>query len=318
MLRSVAVILQEPVAAFEYGVVCEVFGVDRTDEGVPRFDFRVCGINPGAPLNFTTGAQVIPQYGLDACADADLIAIPAGQVRSDFNEEVLDVLRAADARGAYILSVCTGSFVVAAAGLLDGLSASTHWRYGKEMSELFPHVQVNTDVLYVEEGNIITSAGTAAGIDASLHLVRKEHGPTIANKIARRMVVPPQREGGQRQFVKAPVPVCDTDGFGEVLGWMLQNLSADIAIADLATRAHMSSRTFARRFADEVGTSPLRWLTEQRVLAAQSLLETTDLGIEEVARQVGFSSATLLRHHFAAIVGITPTAFRTRFGTAAS
>lgn len=316
MLRSVAVVLQEPVAAFEYGVICEVFGVDRTDEGVPRFDLRVCAMEPGKPMRFTTGAQIIPEYGLDACADADLIAIPAGQVRTDFPAEILDVLRAADNRGAYILSVCSGAFVVAAAGLLDGRSASTHWKHGQEMSEMFPSVQVNTDVLYVEEGNIITSAGTAAGIDASLHLVRKEHGPTVANKIARRMVVPPQREGGQRQFVKAPVPECDTDGFGAVLTWMLQNLESDIAIADLAGRAHMSSRTFARRFADEVGTSPLRWLTEQRVLAAQSLLETTDLGIEEVARQVGFSSATLLRHHFASIVGITPTAFRTRFGCA--
>jgi transcriptional regulator GlxA family with amidase domain len=237
-------------------------------------------------------------------------------MRTDFPEEVLDVLRAADARGAYILSVCTGSFVVAAAGLLAGKSASTHWKYGREMAELFPDVAVNTDVLYVQEGNIITSAGTAAGIDASLHLVRTEHGPTIANKIARRMVVPPQREGGQRQFVKAPVPVCDEDGFGRVLNWMLRNLEQDISIADMATKAHMSPRTFARRFADEVGTSPLRWLTEQRVLAAQSLLETTDLGIEEVARQVGFSSATLLRHHFSAIVGITPTAFRVRFGCA--
>lgn len=316
MLRSVAVILQEPVAAFEYGVVSEVFGVDRTDEGVPKFDYRVCGIEPGKPLNFTTGAQVIPQYGLEACADVDLVAIPAGQIRSDYPEAVLDVLRAADARGAYILSVCTGSFIVAAAGLLQGRSASTHWKYGKEMSELFPDVDVNTDVLYVQEGNIITSAGTAAGIDASLHLVRTEHGPTIANKIARRMVVPPQREGGQRQFVKAPVPECDEDGFGRVLNWMLRNLKQDISIADMATKAHMSPRTFARRFADEVGTSPLRWLTEQRVLAAQSLLETTDLGIEEVARQVGFSSATLLRHHFSAIVGITPTAFRVRFGCA--
>ena len=152
MLRSVAVILQEPVAAFEYGVVSEVFGVDRTDEGVPKFDYRVCGIEPGKPLNFTTGAQVIPQYGLEACADVDLVAIPAGQIRSDYPEAVLDVLRAADARGAYILSACTGSFIVAAAGLLQGRSASTHWKYGKEMSELFPDVDVNTDVLYVQEG----------------------------------------------------------------------------------------------------------------------------------------------------------------------
>lgn len=314
MLKSVAVILQEPVAAFEYGVVCEVFGVDRTDEGVPPMELRVCGIEPGKPLNFTTGAQIVPTYGLDACADADLVAIPAGRLAADYPDEVLEVLRAADRRGAYILSVCTGAFVLAAAGLLDGKSATTHWKYGAQMTELFPEVRVNTDVLYVQEGNIITSAGTAAGIDASLHLIRTEHGPVAANKIARRMVVPPHRDGGQRQFVKEPVPECDSDGFGQVLGWMLSNLDADIAISDMAAKAHMSPRTFARRFRDEVGTSPLRWLTEQRVLAAQGLLESSDHGIEEIARQVGFGSATLLRHHFSTAVGITPTAFRSRFG----
>lgn len=314
MLKSVAVILQEPVAAFEYGVVCEVFGVDRTDEGVPPMELRVCGIEPGKPLNFTTGAQIVPTHGLDACADADLVAIPAGRLAADYPDEVLEVLRAADRRGAYILSVCTGAFVLAAAGLLDGKSATTHWKYGAQMAELFPEVRVNTDVLYVQEGNIITSAGTAAGIDASLHLIRTEHGPVAANKIARRMVVPPHRDGGQRQFVKEPVPECDSDGFGQVLGWMLSNLDADIAISDMAARAHMSPRTFARRFRDEVGTSPLRWLTEQRVLAAQGLLESSDHGIEEIARQVGFGSATLLRHHFSTAVGITPTAFRSRFG----
>jgi len=314
VLKSVAVILQEPVAAFEYGVVCEVFGVDRTDEGVPPMELRVCGIEPGKPLNFTTGAQIVPTYGLDACADADLVAIPAGRLAADYPDEVLEVLRAADRRGAYILSVCTGAFVLAAAGLLDGKSATTHWKYGAQMAELFPEVRVNTDVLYVQEGNIITSAGTAAGIDASLHLIRTEHGPVAANKIARRMVVPPHRDGGQRQFVKEPVPECDSDGFGQVLGWMLSNLDADIAISDMAAKAHMSPRTFARRFRDEVGTSPLRWLTEQRVLAAQGLLESSDHGIEEIARQVGFGSATLLRHHFSTAVGITPTAFRSRFG----
>jgi AraC family transcriptional regulator, transcriptional activator FtrA len=314
VLKSVAVILQEPVAAFEYGVVCEVFGVDRTDEGVPPMELRVCGIEPGKPLNFTTGAQIVPTYGLDACADADLVAIPAGRLAADYPDEVLEVLRAADRRGAYILSVCTGAFVLAAAGLLDGKSATTHWKYGAQMAELFPQVRVNTDVLYVQEDNIITSAGTAAGIDASLHLIRTEHGPVAANKIARRMVVPPHRDGGQRQFVKEPVPECDADGFGQVLGWMLSNLDADIAISDMAAKAHMSPRTFARRFRDEVGTSPLRWLTEQRVLAAQGLLESSDHGIEEIARQVGFGSATLLRHHFSTAVGITPTAFRSRFG----
>ena len=314
MLRTVAAIVLPGVAPFELGVVCEVFGVDRTDEGVPPMELRVCGIEPGKPLNFTTGAQIVPTYGLDACADADLVAIPAGRLAADYPDEVLEVLRAADRRGAYILSVCTGAFVLAAAGLLDGKSATTHWKYGAQMAELFPEVRVNTDVLYVQEGNIITSAGTAAGIDASLHLIRTEHGPVAANKIARRMVVPPHRDGGQRQFVKEPVPECDSDGFGQVLGWMLSNLDADIAISDMAAKAHMSPRTFARRFRDEVGTSPLRWLTEQRVLAAQGLLESSDHGIEEIARQVGFGSATLLRHHFSTAVGITPTAFRSRFG----
>lgn len=314
MLKTVAVIVQEPVALFEYGVIHEVFGLDRTDDGVPAFDLLICSPTPGVPLDSGSGASVIAPHPLSKALDADLVAIPGGRTDVDPPVEVLDTLREAARRGARLLSVCSGAFALAATGLLDGKRCTTHWRHGALLAERFPDVRVDTDVLFVDEYPVITSAGTAAGIDACLYVVREEHGPVVANAIARRMVVPPHRDGGQRQFVAAPVPKCSDDGFGAILAWMVENLDADIAVDDLARRAHMSSRTFARRFVDEVGTTPHRWLTEQRVAHARTLLESTDIGIEQVAAQVGFGSATLLRHHFTAAVGLSPTAYRRRFG----
>ncbi|WP_299568980.1 helix-turn-helix domain-containing protein [uncultured Williamsia sp.] len=314
MLKTVAVIVQEPVALFEYGVIHEVFGLDRTDDGVPAFDLLICSPTPGVPLDSGSGASVIAPHPLSKALDADLVAIPGGRTDVDPPVEVLDTLREAARRGARLLSVCSGAFALAATGLLDGKRCTTHWRHGALLAERFPDVRVDTDVLFVDEYPVITSAGTAAGIDACLYVVREEHGPVVANAIARRMVVPPHRDGGQRQFVAAPVPKCSDDGFGAILAWMVENLDADIAVDDLARRAHMSSRTFARRFVDEVGTTPHRWLTEQRVAHARTLLESTDIGIEQVAAQVGFGSATLLRHHFTAAVGLSPSAYRRRFG----
>lgn len=314
MLKTVAVIVQEPVALFEYGVIHEVFGLDRTDDGVPAFDLLICSPTPGVPLASGNGASVIAPHPLSAALDADLVAIPGGRTDIDPPVDVLDTLREVVARGGRLLSVCSGAFTIAATGLLDGKRCTTHWRHGELLAERFPAVRVDTDVLFADEYPIITSAGTAAGIDACLYVVREEHGPVVANAIARRMVVPPHRDGGQRQFVAAPVPRCSDDGFGAILAWMVENLDADIAVDDLARRAHMSSRTFARRFVDEVGTTPHKWLTEQRVAHARTLLESTEIGIEQVAGQVGFGSATLLRHHFTSAVGLSPTAYRRRFG----
>lgn len=313
MLKSVGVLLHGNVALFEFGVVYEVFGLDRSDDGVPVFDFRVAAPEPSQPLTVGRGISVQVSHTLDECRDVDLVAIPGGKTDGNYPEEILDTVRAVVDNGGRVLTVCSGAFVAGAAGLLDGRRCTTHWRYGEELARQFPKAQVDTDVLFVDDGPVTTSAGTAAGIDASLHLVREAWGASVANRIARRMVVSPHRDGGQRQFVDMPMPACSDKGFGELLGWLLEHLDRDVTVDAMAERMHMSSRTFARRFVDEVGVSPRRWLTEQRVLAAKELLESTDAPVEEVARLVGFASATLLRHHFAASVGVSPLVYRRRF-----
>lgn len=310
-LRSVAVLLQEPVSLFEYGVLAEVFGLDRTDEGVPAFDYRVCAEAPG-PLDARNGTTVTAAFGLAAAADADLVAVPASPAAREPSAAVVDVLRSAVERGAWVMSVCSGAFTLGAAGVLDGRDCTTHWRYAEELALRHPRARVDPDVLYVRDGTVITSAGTAAGIDAALHLVRLELGSAVASTIARRMVVPPHRDGGQRQYITRPVPTTEAESLGPVLEWMLEHLDAAVTVDELARRATMSPRTFARRFVAETGTTPHQWVTDQRVLRARQLLEETDLPVEAVARDAGFGSAALLRHHFARCTGITPTAFRTQ------
>jgi transcriptional regulator GlxA family with amidase domain len=314
MLRSVAVLVLPELAVFEFGVLCEVFGLDRSDDGLPVLEYRVCGVEAGKPVSTTTtaGVQVVPQYGLEGLRGADLVAVPATRLR-EFPEEALQALRDAEAAGAMLLSVCSGVFVLAAAGLLDGRRVTSHWHSVEELRERYPAVEVDPDVLYVDDGNLITSAGTAAGIDACLHLVRRELGSAVVNGIARRMVVPPQREGGQRQFIDRPVPECSADSLGPLLDWILTHLDVEHTVADLARRAAMSERTFARRFVNETGTTPLRWLTRQRVLHARRLLEDTDLTVDAVAARCGFGSPTLLRHHFRKVVGVAPTDYRRVF-----
>jgi transcriptional regulator GlxA family with amidase domain len=313
MLNTVAVVLIDDFATFEFGVLCEVFGIDRTDDGVPPIEFRVCAERPGQPLTTSVGVRVVPDLGLDALVGADLVALPAYTIRDEYPAEVLAAVRAAAARGSTLLTVCSGAFLLGAAGLLDGRRCTTHWRHADEFAKRFPAAQLDPDVLFVDDGDIVTSAGTAAGIDACLHLVRRELGTGPANAIARRMVVPPQREGGQRQFVDLPIPECTGDSLQPVLAWMVEHLGDDHTVADLARRASLAERTFARRFVAETGTTPHRWLTMQRVLHARRLLEETQLGIDDIAQAAGFGTGALLRHHFHRVVGVAPHDYRRTF-----
>ena len=313
MLHTIAVIAQEPVAMFELGVLCEVFGVDRTDDGVPSFEFRVCSSRPGEVLRTTSGMSVVAPFPLDAARGADLVAIPGGPVDGPYDPAVLDILRDTAANGGRVLSVCSGAFQLAAAGLLDGRECTTHWRHTGRLADDYPRACVDRAVLYVEDGPVLTSAGTAAGIDACLHLVRTELGSEVATRIARRMVVPPHRFGGQRQFVETPLPAEPCESLQDLLEWVGERLDEEHSIPSLARRAAMSERTFARRFAAEVGMTPHRWLTSQRVLRARHLLESTDLDIERIARESGFATAAVLRHHFQRQIGIPPVAYRRAF-----
>ncbi len=316
MLRDVAVAVCDQVAAFELGVVSEVFGLDRTADGFPGYDFAVCAIEP-PPLRTTSGFSIVTPHGIERLRSADLIAIPAWRDPAEPPPEAfLDELRAAVARGARVMSVCTGAFVLAAAGLLDGRRAATHWRYARILAERYPRVEVDPDVLYVDEGSVLTSAGTAAGIDLCLHIVRGEHGAGVANALARRMVVPPHRDGGQAQYVETPVRVHRRgDELSEVLDWALERLAEPLSVQELAARALMSTRTFARRFRAVTGETPHRWLLLQRLLLAQRLLEEGDEPVEEVARLSGFGSAVSLRQHFARWRGTSPQRYRRTFRT---
>lgn len=315
MLKTVAAVLFDDVALFEFGVLAEVFGIDRSDDGVPKFDFRVCALEPGKPLSARNGTKVIAPYGLEGLVGADLVAIPATRIREGYPPEVLDALRQAATSGATMLSVCSGVFVLGAAGLLDGRRCTSHWVNVEELAERYPNAKIDPDVLFVDDGDLITSAGTAAGIDACLHLVRRELGSAVATRIARRMVVPPQRDGGQRQYVELPVPGCSAESLTPVLTWMLENITVEHPVSSLARRAVMSERTFARRFVAETGTTPHKWLSMQRVLHAQNLLEETDFGIESVAARSGFGTAALLRHHFRRVVGVAPQDYRRMFAS---
>jgi transcriptional regulator GlxA family with amidase domain len=320
MLQNVATVVLDGFSAFELGVVCEVFGTDRSDDGLPCYDFAVVAGEPG-PLRSENGFTLAAPFGLDRLAAADLITVPAageerpwrGCERREFPEPLLAALRVAVARGARVLSVCTGAFVLGAAGLLDGRRCTTHWRSAAELARRYPSATVEPDVLYVDDDPVITSAGTAAGIDACLYLVRKEQGSRVANQIARRMVVPPHRDGGQAQFVERPLPECGAGPLAGLLAWLQENLDQPVTVDELAARVHMSPRTFARRFVAETGTTPARWLTGQRVLLAEQLLEETAETVDRIAVRAGFGNATALRHHFRLWRGITPNAYRRAF-----
>jgi len=311
MLKKIVLLAIPGVAPFEFGVVCEVFGVDRSDMGGPSFDFTIATADPG-PVATSLGYDMVIATDLSVAADADLIAVSAHSTAA-FDERYLEVIRAAEARGAWVLSLCSGAFVLAEAGVLDGRRATTHWMYTDSLATRFPSITVDPDVLFVEDGTVVTGAGTAAGIDAALHIVRTELGASAANVIARRMVVPPQRDGGQSQYIQSPVsPVC-ADSFASVADWMLQNLHEDLTVDQLARKALMSSRTFARRFRADMGTTPSAWLNRQRIIRAQQLLEKTDASLESVAQDTGFGTASVMRHHFLKVLQTTPTAYRRTF-----
>jgi transcriptional regulator GlxA family with amidase domain len=314
-LRTVALVVPQHPMMFELGVVHEVFGVDRTDDGVPPIDFRSCSERPGEPIAMDNGISITTSHGLEDAEDADLVVAPAFDYAHPPSEAVLDVFRRAHARGAWILSVCSGAFLLGEAGLLDGHRCTTHWRHTAELLARFPTATVDPDVLFVEDDRIITSAGTAAGIDACLHHVRCELGASVATKIARRMVVPPQRDGGQRQFIDLPVPDCEADSLSPLLTWMREHLAEEQPVKVLAQRAAMSERTFARRFAAETGTTPGKWLLAVRLHHARMLLESSDVPVETVASRSGFGAAALLRHHFSAHVGVAPAEYRRTFRT---
>jgi transcriptional regulator GlxA family with amidase domain len=314
MLKSVAVIVVPNFSMFEFGTACEVFGIDRSarGSGVPAFDFRVCTAYPGnVPLK--SGLSMNVGLGLEATQDADLVIMAPYGRDEELPEQVLEALRAADARGAWVMSICSGAFALARAGLLDGRRCTTHWHYSGQLAAEYPLVQVDENVLYVQDGNIISSAGTAAGIDACLHLVRVELGAHVAAAIARDMVVPPHRDGGQAQFIDRPMPTCGSAPMEKLLRWMVENLEHEHTVNELAARVHMSPRTFARRFRSETGATPAAWLNSQRVLRAQELLESTDLNIDEIARESGFGHPVLLRHHFAKVLDTSPQSYRRAF-----
>ena len=314
-IRNVAVPVLDGVAAFELGVICEVFGVNRSDDArLPNFDFALCTETPGT-VRTPSGFDLVVEHDFSRLDEADLVAVPAISRDEPMPEELLAALRRAVERGAQVMSVCTGAFTLGEAGLLDGRDCTTHWSHADDLAERFPEARVNPDVLYVDSDGVLTSAGTAAGIDASLYLIRREFGTDVANRLARRMVTPPHRDGGQRQFVDQPVP-CESDTLSDTLGWMLEHLAEDLTVEQLAEHAHLSPRTFARRFRAETGTTPLQWLTDQRILHARRLLEETAQPVETVADLVGFGSASVLRHHFSRRVGTTPLEYRKTFARA--
>lgn len=304
------------VGSFGLGVAAEVFGYDRRAMGLPRFDFGLVTEQPGV-VRTNNGIPLTVEHGLERLTRSDIVTITAWELFDRVpSPPLLDALRTAHARGAVVVSQCTGVFVLAAAGLLDGQRATTHWKYAGELAARYPAVQVDPAVLYVDNGRIITGAGTAAGIDALLHLVRREWGAAPANALAREMVVPPHRDGGQAQFIDAPVAACEDDRLGTVLEWAAAHLAEEVSVDVLARRALMSPRTFARRFKATTGTTPHAWLLAQRLAAAEALLEGSDAPVEEVARLVGFGTAAGFRDQFTRRRGVSPRAYRQTFRAA--
>jgi AraC family transcriptional activator FtrA len=304
------------LCTFEFGIVVEVFALPRPELSVEWYKFSVCSLE-SSPIRAMGGLTIQACAGLRAMRRAGTIVIPGWRDPEEPAPEPLKKeLRLAHARGARLVSICSGVFVLADAGLLDGKRVTTHWRYMDRLASRFPKIRVEPDVLYVDEGNILTSAGSAAGIDLCLHIVRRDYGADIANVVARRLVVPPHREGGQAQYVPYPIRAGSKGGLAPVLDWAQEHIDRPLTVDELAQNAVMSTRTFARRFREETGTTPHQWLTHQRLLHAQRLLETTSDSMDQIALAAGFGTAATLRQHFIRRRGTTPTAYRRRFSTA--
>ncbi len=309
----VATVVLDGANPFEFSVACEVFGLERPEVGAAwSYEHRLCTPAGGATL--TGGIVVQGSHGLDALEAADTLLLPHGYVERPADPRVVEAVRRAHRRGARLVSFCSGAFTLAEAGVLDGRRATTHWTYAEPFRRRFPRVRLDPNVLFVDEGQILTSAGTAAGIDLALHIVRCDLGAEVARAVARRMVVPPHREGGQAQYIDPPhQPRCEVDDIALLLDWLTESLHRDVTVAEMARRAAMSERTFARRFKEATGTTPFRWVLHRRLQLAQELLETTDLDIDRLAHRSGFGTATNLRDHFRRELGTTPTAYRRTF-----
>lgn len=317
MTRRVAILAFDGAGPFELAMAAEVFGAPVPEISDDWYETVVCSAT-GGPVRTTAGMTLTPAADLTALRGADTVVVPgwpgtpAGR---DPDDELLDALRACHEDGARVLSICTRAFALAAAGLLDGREATTHWRYADRLARRFPRVTVNPAALYVDAGSVLTSAGGAAGLDLALHLVRRDHGAQAANDVARGLVVPAHRDGDQAQYVRAPVPVAGDHRLSHAMQWALKRLDEPIGPNDLASRAYMSSRSLHRHFRRAVGMAPSDWLARQRVRASLAHLEDTDLPVEAVARRVGYTSADTYRTHFGRVMSTTPTKYRRAFWT---
>ncbi|GAA4621921.1 helix-turn-helix domain-containing protein [Actinoallomurus vinaceus] len=310
-MHRVAVIAVPPATTFDLSIPELVLG-ETTIDGHAGYQVRVCTARPG-PVATSSSLEITVTHGLEAIDDADTVIVTGTGAREDVDPRVLSVLRRASAAGRRVASICTGAFVLAQAGLLDGRSATTYWAKSEEFSTRFPAVKLRPDVLYVEDGNVLTSAGLSAGIDLCLHLVRTDYGAATANAVARLVVAAPVRPGGQAQFINTPLPPETGTSLTETRTWALDRLHEPLTRADLAAHARTSVRTLTRRFHAETGLTPLQWLLHQRVLRAQELLETTDLPMDQVARLSGLATTDSLRQHLSRRTGLTPSAYRAAF-----
>ncbi|MCP2020675.1 transcriptional regulator FtrA [Pseudomonas laurylsulfatiphila] len=314
----VAILAYDGLCTFEFGIAVEIFGLPRPEFDFPWYEHRIVAVDQG-PMRAMGGIQVLADGGMELLADARTIIIPGWRDRSaTVPVELIDALRQAHARGARLLSICSGVFVLAATGLLDGHGATTHWRYTSELAERFPGILVDPDVLYVDSGQLITSAGSAAGIDACLHLVARDFGTQVANSVARRLVMSPQRSGGQAQFIPTPVSPTPRNDLSRVMQWARERLHEPLEVRDLASEAAMSERTFLRRFTEASGQSPKTWLQQQRLGRARELLESSDQNTEQIAERCGYRSVESFRVAFRTVVGVPPSVYRERFGRGGS
>jgi transcriptional regulator GlxA family with amidase domain len=310
-MHRIAVVAVPPVGAFELSIPDLLFGGVSID-GHAAYATHTCTTQPGV-VAARAGFDVVITRGLDTIAQADTVVVAGTGARDDFAPELLSALRDAAARGARVASICTGVFVLAKAGLLDGRCVTTHWRYARELSETYPRLRVRPEVLFVEDGPIVTSAGLAAGIDLCLHLIRTDHGAAVANTVARLAVVAPVRPGGQAQFIDAPVPAIGSTTLDATRAWALTRLQDKLTLADLAGHASVSVRTLNRRFRAETGLSPLQWLLQLRIDRARELLETTDMPLSVIAHHTGIGTVDSLRDHLIRKTGLTPSAYRAAF-----